>query len=54
MTEGNLAPVACFDCNEKTCERAENCKTLPMWIEFFNLTNAYFDGITLSDLMEND
>lgn len=54
LTEGNLAPVACLDCNEKTCERAENCKTLPMWIEFFNLTNAYFDGITLSDLMEND
>lgn len=51
LTEGDLAPVACLSCEENTCERAETCKTLPMWAEFYKLTNAYFDGITLTDLM---
>ena len=52
VTEGNLAPVACLDCGAKMCERAGNCKTLPMWKEFYRMTNDYFDGITLSDLMK--
>lgn len=52
LTEGDLAPVACLGCGAKECARAENCKTQPMWKEFYNLTNAYFDGITLSALIE--
>lgn len=51
LTEGNLAPVACLRCETNACERAKECKTLPMWMEFYRLTNAYFDGITLEDLM---
>ena len=50
LTEGDLAPVACLSCDKNTCERAGSCKTLPMWTEFYRLTNAYFDGIKLSDL----
>jgi len=52
LTEGELAPVACLSCDINTCERAQTCKTLPMWSEFYKLTNVYFDGITLADLME--
>lgn len=52
LTEGDLAPVACLDCEADICERAEGCRTLPMWTEFYRLTNAYFDGITLADLMK--
>lgn len=52
LTEGDLAPVACLGSEAKACDRAVNCKTLPMWTEFYNMTNAYFDGITLSALME--
>ena len=52
LTEGDLAPVACLSCNADACEHSETCKTLPMWSEFYKLTNTYFDGITLSDIME--
>lgn len=51
LVEGDLAPVACLGREAKTCERAEGCKTLPMWTEFFKMTNDYFDGITLQELM---
>ncbi len=52
LTEGNLAPVACLSCETNACERAHICRTLPMWTEFHKLTNAYFDGITLADLIK--
>ena len=52
LTEGDLAPVACLECNAGTCERAQECKTLPMWKEFYGLVNNYFNGITLADLMK--
>lgn len=52
ITEGDLAPVACLSCNAKICERAANCRTLPMWTEFYTMTNDYFDSITLADLMK--
>lgn len=52
LTEGDLAPVACLECDAGPCERAEICKTLPMWSEFYKLTNAYFDGVKLSDLLK--
>lgn len=51
LTEGDLAPVACLGGGADACERAAACKTLPMWSEFYRLTNAYFDGVLLSDLM---
>lgn len=51
LTEGNLAPVACLEYSADTCERSAFCKTLPMWKKFFDLTNEFFDGITLADLL---
>lgn len=51
LAEGDLAPVACLGCDAKPCDRANNCPTLPMWTEFYNMVNNYFDGITLADLM---
>lgn len=51
LTEGDLAPVACLGRDADACERAAACKTLPMWSEFYRLTNEYFGGIRLSDLM---
>lgn len=52
LTEGDLAPVACLSCDADICERSGTCKTLPMWTEFYKLTNTYFDGIKLSDIMK--
>lgn len=53
LVEGDLAPVACLGCGVTPCERADDCRTLPMWREFHALVNEYFDGITLADLMKN-
>lgn len=51
LTEGDLAPVACLGCQAGPCDRAEGCRTLPMWTEFYRRTNEFFDGITLESLM---
>ena len=52
LTEGNLAPVACLGEDASPCERASECRTLPMWKEFYRITNEFFDGITVADLMK--
>ena len=53
-TEGELAPVSCLECGAKPCSRAAYCKTLPMWKEYYRLTNEYFDNISLADLLGNE
>lgn len=54
MTEGDLSPVACLECDAKPCTRMESCKTLPMWKKFKNMIDEYFDGITLADVLEGN
>lgn len=49
--EGELAPVACLACDSAPCRRAAECKTLPMWKEYYKLTTDYFDSISLAELM---
>ena len=51
LTEGNLAPVACLECDAAPCGRAAECRTLSMWTKFHDMTNAYFDSVTIADLM---
>lgn len=53
LTEGDLAPVACLAADADPCDRAGECRTLPMWKKYYDLTNAYFDGITIANLMKN-
>ena len=50
ITEGDLAPVACLACDAEPCGRADECKTLSMWRGYQDLTNEYFDGVTLASL----
>ena len=52
LTEANLAPVTCLECDAKPCVRADSCPTLPMWTEFQKMVNDYFDGITLEKLIK--
>ena len=54
LTEGNLAPVSCLECDAKVCKRADKCRTLPMWSKFHKISNDYFDSITLEDLLNNN
>lgn len=53
LTENSLAPVACLQEGADPCERAAECKTLPMWTRLFHLINDHFDGITLADLADS-
>ena len=50
LTEGDMAPVSCLKENAAPCE----CRTLPLWKDFYKLVNDYFDHITLADLLKND
>lgn len=52
LTEGDLAPVACLSSSAAPCSRAVECRTLSMWHRFNELTNAFFDGISLADLLQ--
>ena len=54
LTEGDMAPVACLECNATPCDKTADCRTLPMWTNFYKLMNEYFDGITLADLMKKE
>ena len=50
--EGDLAPVACLQEGGAPCEMAAECKTLPVWQGYYDLTRDYFSNITLADLMK--
>lgn len=54
LTENSLAPVSCLEEGTNPCERAAECKTLPMWSRLFRMINDYFDGITIADLAGGD
>lgn len=51
LTEGDLSPVTCLENGSLPCHRAAECRTLPIWQGFYDMTKKYFEGITLSDLM---
>lgn len=52
LTEGDLAPVACLECNAEKCEQTSDCRTLPMWVKLNSIINNYLDGVTIADLMK--
>ena len=47
-----LAPVECLVCEPNKCKRAENCRTLPMWMKLDDMINDFFERTTLKDLMK--
>lgn len=51
LTEGDLAPVSCLQNNRSGCGRSTECKTLPVWQKYYQLTEEFFSNITLADLM---
>ncbi|MDY2841229.1 MAG: Rrf2 family transcriptional regulator [Candidatus Borkfalkiaceae bacterium] len=53
-TEGDMAPIACLSAAAKPCARAAECRTLPMWEKFYEITRDYFSGITIADLAQTD
>lgn len=51
LAEGDMAPVACLGRGAAVCPRAADCKTLIVWKGYYELTEKYFKGITLADLV---
>ena len=52
LTEGNLKTVSCTTEGASACNRSTCCRTLPMWERLDNMVEAFFEGITLADLMK--
>ena len=52
LTEGTLAPVACLECGAAPCDRAAECRTLPVWTELDRIVNTYLDSVTLAHLLK--
>lgn len=52
LTETSMAPVACLEKGAATCDRADACKTLPVWSRLNQMMNDYLDSVSLADLME--
>lgn len=53
VTEGSLAPVACLQYGDNSCEKRADCMTLPVWEGLYRLITDYLDGITLQDIIDN-
>ena len=51
LTEGDLAPVACLSPDAAPCPRAGECRTLKLWRDYYDMTNRYFDSVTIADLI---
>ncbi|MCR4695821.1 MAG: Rrf2 family transcriptional regulator [Lachnospiraceae bacterium] len=54
LTEGNLAPVTCVECDEEEREQKGETRTIGMWEEIDKIVNDYFDSKTIEDLMYKD
>ena len=52
--EGSLAAVSCLELEQSGCERAEQCKTLPLWRHLDTLMDNYLSGVSLQDVMEGN
>lgn len=53
LTEGDLAPVTCLESETGGCDRAYECRTYPLWVEFHTLINDFFDSKTLADILKD-
>ena len=51
LTEGSLATVSCTTQGPSACSRSTCCQTLPMWERLDQMVDAFFEGITLADLL---
>lgn len=52
LTEGDIAPVACLEENAPTCDRIEDCRTLPVWKGLNDRINEYLESVKITDLMK--
>ena len=51
LTEGSLAAVSCTAQGPEACGRTSCCATKGMWDKLDAMIDAFFEGITLADLL---
>ncbi len=51
LTEGSLAVVSCTAQGPSACSRSTCCETRPMWDKLDSMIDAFFEGVTLADLL---
>ena len=51
LMEGSLSPVMCLTENAAACPMEDQCLTLPLWKEYYEMSRDYFYGKKLSDLI---
>lgn len=54
LTEGTLAPVTCLQEEAQACERAAQCKTLPLWTGLNQVICDYLDNVSIADILEEN
>lgn len=54
ITDGTLAPVACLEEGAEPCDRADTCKTLPMWKTLYESIIRCLDSVTIEELINCD
>ena len=50
VTENDFYVVACMDPNAPKCDRVASCVTLPMWKEFSEEMQKFFQKYTIAEL----
>lgn len=53
-SEGSLAPVACVNCEDASCNLAQDCITLPMWKKLDKVIDDYLESVTIKDLIDRN
>lgn len=48
--EGDLAPVACLQSGSEPCKRSEECKTVRIWSEYYEVTKRFFENVILTEV----
>ena len=54
LTEGSLAAVSCTSQGPAACSRSSCCQTKPMWDKLDQMIDAFFEGITIADLLKEN
>ena len=54
VTEGHVSPVACLKNSPNACERAKNCRTLPLWEKLYDLIDDFFENVTVHELAKGN
>ena len=50
--EGTISPVTCIETDGCRCERAEKCRTRPMWEKLDRMIEDYLSAVSIEDIID--